>query len=96
MTVTTKNDEGDPFPPKSRARVSWTNRCFYIQSDYAGDLRQFYFGTKRNQAVQTQSTMNQKVQTGCRGRKTSCWMSRTSSGKSFSGIAAGLALTVTT
>jgi len=33
---------------------------FYIQSDYAGDPRQFYYGTKRGQQLQTQSTLNQK------------------------------------
>jgi uncharacterized protein YfaS (alpha-2-macroglobulin family) len=33
---------------------------YYIQSDYAGDPRQFYFGQKRPQLVQTQSTFNQK------------------------------------
>ena len=33
---------------------------FYIQSDYAGDPRQFYFGTKRAHQIQTQATMNQK------------------------------------
>jgi len=33
---------------------------FYIQGDYAGDPRQFYFGTKRDQRIQTQATMNQK------------------------------------
>jgi hypothetical protein len=33
----------------------------YIQSDYAGDPRQFYYGTKRGQNVQTQSTFNQKA-----------------------------------
>ncbi|HSP62281.1 MAG TPA: MG2 domain-containing protein, partial [Pyrinomonadaceae bacterium] len=32
----------------------------YIQQDYAGDPRQFYYGTKRAQTVQTQSTFNQK------------------------------------
>jgi hypothetical protein len=32
----------------------------YIQSDYAGDPRQFYYGIKRGQMVQTQSTFNQK------------------------------------
>jgi hypothetical protein len=32
----------------------------YIQSDYAGDPRQFYYGNKRGQMVQTQSTFNQK------------------------------------
>ena len=32
----------------------------YIQTDYAGDPRQFYYGQKRPQLVQTQSTFNQK------------------------------------
>ena len=32
----------------------------YIQTDYAGDPRQFYYGEKRSQQVQTQSTFNQK------------------------------------
>ncbi|MEA2206391.1 MAG: alpha-2-macroglobulin [Blastocatellia bacterium] len=33
----------------------------YIQQDYAGDPRQFYYGTKRAQLVQTQSTFNHKA-----------------------------------
>jgi len=33
----------------------------YIQSDYAGDPRQFYYGNKRSHNVQTQSTFNQKT-----------------------------------
>jgi uncharacterized protein YfaS (alpha-2-macroglobulin family) len=33
----------------------------YIQSDYAGDPRQFYYGNKRGHNVQTQSTFNQKT-----------------------------------
>jgi uncharacterized protein YfaS (alpha-2-macroglobulin family) len=32
----------------------------YIQQDYAGDPRQFYYGTKRTHSVQTQSTFDQK------------------------------------
>jgi len=32
----------------------------YIQQDYAGDPRQFYYGSKRPHSVQTQSTLNQK------------------------------------
>lgn len=35
----------------------------YIQQDYAGDPRQFYYGAKRTQVVQTQSTFNQKSYT---------------------------------
>ena len=33
----------------------------YIQSDYAGDPRQFYYGRKRQHLVQTQSTLNHKT-----------------------------------
>ena len=32
----------------------------YIQQDYAGDPRQFYYGQKRGHSVQTQSTFNHK------------------------------------
>jgi alpha-2-macroglobulin len=32
----------------------------YIQQDYAGDPRQFYYGRKRGHTVQTQTTLNQK------------------------------------
>jgi alpha-2-macroglobulin len=35
----------------------------YIQQDYAGDPRQFYYGNKRGHQVQTQSTFNQKSYT---------------------------------
>ncbi len=33
----------------------------YIQQDYAGDPRQFYYGYKRQQMIQTESTLNQKT-----------------------------------
>ena len=32
----------------------------YIQQDYAGDPRQFYYGNKRAHTVQTQSTLESK------------------------------------
>src|SRR5712675_3106546 len=35
----------------------------YIQQDYAGDPRQFYYGNKRTHTVQTQSTFSQKSYT---------------------------------
>ena len=59
FVITTKNDLGKPVS----AEVAFglvDESVFYIQSDYAGDPRQFYFGTKRQHAMQTQSTMNQK------------------------------------
>ena len=59
LTVTTKNDEGKPVSAEV-ALILVDESVFYIQSDYAGDPRQFFFGTKRSQQIQTQSTMNQK------------------------------------
>jgi uncharacterized protein YfaS (alpha-2-macroglobulin family) len=59
LVVTTKNDEGKPV--SAEVALSLVDESvFYIQSDYAGDPRQFYFGTKRQHPIQTQSTMNQK------------------------------------
>src|SRR5258705_1467399 len=57
--ITTRDDSGKPVP----AEVAFSlvdESVFYIQQDYAGDPRQFYFGTKRQQLVQTHRTMNQK------------------------------------
>ncbi|HTV43191.1 MAG TPA: alpha-2-macroglobulin family protein [Candidatus Sulfotelmatobacter sp.] len=59
LTVTTKNDKGEPVPAEVALSLA-DESVFYIQDDYAGDPRQFFFGTKRNQQIQTQSTMNQK------------------------------------
>jgi uncharacterized protein YfaS (alpha-2-macroglobulin family)/tetratricopeptide (TPR) repeat protein len=57
--ITTRDDTGQTVS----AEVSFglvDESVFYIQQDYAGDPRQFYFGTKRPHSIQTQSTMNQK------------------------------------
>jgi hypothetical protein len=59
LTITTRNDEGKPVSAEVALGLV-DESVFYIQSDYAGDPRQFYFGTKRAQQIQTQSTMNQK------------------------------------
>lgn len=59
LTVTTKNDEGKPVSAEVSLGLV-DESVFYIQSDYAGDPRQFYYGEKRGQHVQTQATMNQK------------------------------------
>ncbi len=59
FTITTRDDHDRPIA----AEVAFglvDESVYYIQSDYAGDPRQFYFGTKRQQTVQTQSTFNQK------------------------------------
>jgi len=59
LTITTKNDEDKPVSAEVSLGLV-DEAVFYIQGDYAGDPRQFYFGTKRGQQVQTQATMNQK------------------------------------
>ena len=59
FTITTKDHDGKPVATEVALSLV-DESVFYIQSDYAGDPRQFYYGTKRNHAVQTQSTMNQK------------------------------------
>jgi uncharacterized protein YfaS (alpha-2-macroglobulin family) len=59
FTITTRDHQGKPVP----AEVAFSlvdESVYYIQSDYAGDPRQFFFGTKRGHQIQTQSTMNQK------------------------------------
>src|SRR6267142_4601626 len=59
FTITTRDYSGKPVS----AEVGFglvDESVYYIQQDYAGDPRQFYFGAKRPQVVQTQSTMNQK------------------------------------
>ncbi|MGH7942712.1 MAG: alpha-2-macroglobulin family protein, partial [Limisphaerales bacterium] len=62
LTVTTRNDQGKPV--SAEVALSLVDESvFYIQNDYAGDPRQFFFGRKRSQWVQTQSTMNQKSYT---------------------------------
>jgi alpha-2-macroglobulin len=60
FTITTHDYNHRPVP----AEVSFglvDESVYYIQSDYAGDPRQFYFGTKRQQQIQMQSTFNQKT-----------------------------------
>jgi hypothetical protein len=59
LTITTRNDEGKAVAAEVALGLV-DESVFYIQSDYAGDPRQFFFGTKRDQQVQTQATMNQK------------------------------------
>jgi len=59
FTVTTRDDQGKPV--SAEVALSLVDESvFYIQSDYAGDPRQFYFGNKRPQTTQTGSTFNQR------------------------------------
>jgi uncharacterized protein YfaS (alpha-2-macroglobulin family) len=59
LTVTAKDANGRPVSAEIALELV-DESVKYIQQDYAGDPRQFYYGTKRGQAVQTQSTFNQK------------------------------------
>ena len=60
FTITTLDHNKKPISAEVALSVV-DESLFYIQQDYAGDPRQFYFGNKRPQYVQTQSTMNQKA-----------------------------------
>jgi|GEM_PF-180921 len=59
LLVTTRDHDGKPVAAEVAVGLV-DESVYYIQSDYAGDPRQFYFGTKRQQRTQTQSTFNQK------------------------------------
>jgi uncharacterized protein YfaS (alpha-2-macroglobulin family) len=57
FVITARDDRGKPVS----AEVAFSlvdQSVYYIQQDYAGDPRQFFFGTRRNHAVQTQTTLN--------------------------------------
>src|SRR6185503_15538388 len=59
LVITTKNDQGRPVSAEVSLGLV-DEAVYYIQNDYAGDPRQFYFGTKRPQLIHTQSTFQQK------------------------------------
>ncbi len=60
LTVTTRDHAGRAVAAEVALGLV-DEAVSYIQTDYAGDPRQFYFGSKRAQTVQTQSTFNQKA-----------------------------------
>ncbi|HEY7545443.1 MAG TPA: alpha-2-macroglobulin family protein, partial [Blastocatellia bacterium] len=60
MTITTRDHAGRPVSAEVALGLV-DEAVSYIQGDYAGDPRQFYFGSKRAQTVQTQSTFQQKA-----------------------------------
>jgi len=59
FVITTKDDNGRPVSTEVAFGLV-DESVFYIQSDYAGDPRKFFFGTKRNRQIETQATMNLK------------------------------------
>ena len=59
LSITTTDADGRPVAAEVALGLI-DESVKYIQSDYAGDPRQFYYGNKRGQNVQTQSTFNLK------------------------------------
>ena len=59
LAIATKDADGRPVSAEV-ALALVDQSVQYIQQDYAGDPRQFYYGLKRAHSVQTQSTLNQK------------------------------------
>ncbi len=62
LSITTRDASGKPISTEVALGLI-DESVTYIQQDYAGDPRQFYYGTKRGQLVQTQSTFQQKAYT---------------------------------
>ncbi|HKS10201.1 MAG TPA: alpha-2-macroglobulin family protein, partial [Pyrinomonadaceae bacterium] len=60
LSITTKDVDGRPISTEVALGLV-DESVKYIQQDYAGDPRQFYYGSKRSLLVQTQSTLNQKT-----------------------------------
>ncbi|MEW6517490.1 MAG: alpha-2-macroglobulin family protein [candidate division FCPU426 bacterium] len=59
LTLTTRDHQGKPVSAEV-ALALVDEAVSYIQADYTGDLRQFYFGSKRGHSVQTEGTLNQR------------------------------------
>lgn len=59
LTIKTLDQKGQPVAAEVALGLV-DESVFYIQKDLAGDPRQFYYGTKRSQYVQTMSTFQQK------------------------------------
>src|SRR5262249_32051945 len=60
LTVTARDAEGKPAAAEIALGMI-DEAVSYIQKDYAADPRQFYYGSKRQQHVQTLSTFQQKA-----------------------------------
>ena len=59
LSISAKDAEGRPVSAEIALGLV-DESVKYIQQDYAGDPRQFYYGFKRSHSVQTSSTLNQK------------------------------------
>ncbi len=59
LTITARDHDGKPVAGEVAFGLV-DESVFYIQQDYAGDPRQFFYGTKRQQTVRTESSFQQK------------------------------------
>src|SRR6185295_1113266 len=59
LSILAKDANGKPVSAEI-ALAMFDESVKYIQQDYAGDPRQFYYGTKRAHSVETESTFGQK------------------------------------
>jgi uncharacterized protein YfaS (alpha-2-macroglobulin family) len=59
FNITARDDQDRPVATEVSFGLV-DESVYYIQSDYAGDPRQFFFGQKRPHQVELQSTFNQK------------------------------------
>jgi uncharacterized protein YfaS (alpha-2-macroglobulin family)/tetratricopeptide (TPR) repeat protein len=59
LTVTTRDRDGNPVAAEV-ALALIDESVLYIQKDYAGDPRQFFYGEKRGKLVRTASTFEQR------------------------------------
>lgn len=62
LSITAKDASGKPVSAEIALGLV-DESVKYIQQDYAGDPRQFYFGSKRGHLVQTQSTFSHRSYT---------------------------------
>ncbi|MCU1267018.1 MAG: Large extracellular alpha-helical protein [Acidobacteria bacterium] len=60
LAITTRDADGKPVAAEIALGI-FDESVKYIQQDYAGDPRQFYYGTKRTHTVETRSTFDQKT-----------------------------------
>ncbi|HXH39047.1 MAG TPA: MG2 domain-containing protein, partial [Thermoanaerobaculia bacterium] len=59
LTVTTRDADGKPLSAEVGLGLV-DDSVYAIQSDFAGDPRQFFFGTKRSASVQTTASVQQR------------------------------------
>lgn len=60
LNITARDHQGKPVAAEVALGLV-DESVYYIQQDYAADPRRFYYGTKRQQQVQTQSSFQQKA-----------------------------------